>query len=231
MNTKWILQCASINPWFDGRDEMFHSVLRSLLALFCLAYCWAGTEARADVLIAVKAVENTGNKAADGYSMTVSCDPDDGRINVTSAPLTVNKGAAIEGDFAGNNGSANVLVSWTVNIPAGATINRSVSGKGPKSFVSGEGFYFKTAALVPVPSIGWRAEANGDLFMENANMDGVQFNSLYFQFPTSLTLSNVSALLDMSSSGTNGFITSGTVPAASGTNNGELYVAHFNAAP
>lgn len=192
------------------------------------------TKANAGFIIAAKEVTNTTGDDADGYSMVVSCNPDDGRINVTQANLTVRTvpaGARVGGDFSGNNNSANVSIVWTVNISNDVAIIRSVLGDAPKSEVSSENFFTKTAALAPVPSVGWRVEANGDLFLENAYTNNVQFSNLYFQFPTAVDESNVVALLDTTPSGTNGFMTSGVVPASQGMSNGELYIARFDLAP
>jgi hypothetical protein len=93
-----------------------------------------------------------------------------------------------------NNNTHQVTLSWTVPIPAGATIFAAFVGmQEEENWFTFEG-YFTPVPFVYAPALGWRVTCCGCVFLKNANRARVQFSNLAIYRPSDITLDSMLAL-------------------------------------
>jgi hypothetical protein len=156
------------------------------------------------------------------FEITITSDVD---ITVDASKLKIN-GTSIGGAQVVNNGSQDVTLTWTHDIPANAIVEWSYTGTEPR-FNQWKHMprYTPSDAPTDLPGLGFDV-TSGKVFLTNGYSAAIDFSNLLFQFPASaFTADSLIALLG-SSTGIAGLVTHGTVPG-----NGELLVADFPSLP
>ncbi len=145
--------------------------------------------------------------------------------------LQVN-GGAWQKPTVQNNNTHKVTLTWDVAIPVGAEV---VAGfactQEEKNKFSVNAFFTPRNSPTDIPTLGWRVTASGDVFLTNSYSSTVAFQDLWVQFPSEITLDSMFELVSGSSIGVPASVPSGTVPAGSPSDPGELLVDQFSLNP
>lgn len=175
------------------------------------------------VAIGVEVI-NTGKDTTDFHTKMKS----DTRMSVVSSILQAPNGDSIAGVVTGDN-STMFEINWDVAVKKTEAISfAAIFTQEEKNDYSGISFFTPRESPTDVPVLGWRVEANGDVFLTNEYTVGIDFTNLLFQIPVDITTGYILALLDAPLTGTSGIVSSGTVAAGSAGVLAELLVAQFS---
>jgi hypothetical protein len=206
----------------------FREFAVSGVLLVCTSVLLMPSIAQADgrtVAIGVGVTNNTGNDKTD-FHIKVSSDTN---MDVTSARLKDPNGNFIDGTVGGDNTNM-FTVDWDVAVNQGQKITWGAIFKQEEKnkYNVTEAYFTPKESPTDVPVVGWRVEADGDVYLTNEFEVGIDFSELFFQFPIDITIDSIMGLTDAAPSGTPGLVSSGTVPAASLGLAGELLVGEFS---
>jgi hypothetical protein len=128
----------------------------------------------------------------------------------------------------GGVGTNKITFDWDVSVKQGEKISWSTIVRQLEE----NKFYVKSwftpkESPTDVPTLGWRVEADGDVFLNNVYSSAINFNSLVFQFPSEITGDSMLDLVGTQPTGVSGLLSSGTVSAGSLEIPSELLVAQF----
>jgi hypothetical protein len=152
-----------------------------------------------------------------------------GNTPENNAKASVQGGPTLQpADRLMGNNTNKVTIEWDFDIPIDKEVSYGVFGDGPKE-ITVENYFTPRAmrAVTDIPSLGWRIDEVGNVFLNNVMPVDVSFGNLRFSFPLLLDLLGSMALLDAPLSGTTGLMSSGIVPAGSELMPGELHVGSF----
>ena len=173
---------------------------------------------------AIESTNNTGIKTTDFHIDLRS----DTNISVLGSTLVDPNGNHIAGTTSNDN-SKSIQLDWDVSVENGQSVSASGEfSQEEKNDYAGIGYFTPKHSPTDIPFLGWRIDANGDVFLLNGFTSGIHFSDLFFQFPGDIASDSMFDLLSAPLSGTTGLLSAGTVAASSGGVAGEILVAQFS---
>jgi hypothetical protein len=169
--------------------------------------------------MAMSARNTTGADRTD-FHVEMGTDTD---MTFKQAVLKTPDGNLIPPSNITGNGTHNMTLDGDVNTKEGQSIRwQAAVWEKHRNYIYFKSWFTPKQSPTDVPSLGWRVEDNGDVFLTNAYAEAIHFSGLSFSSANSFTSDSLFDLIDGDRTGLQGVMTTGTVSGLT-----DLYVGHF----
>lgn len=163
---------------------------------------------------------NTSGADRTDFHVEMGTDTD---MTFKEALLKTPDGNLIAPSNVTGNGTHNMTLDWDVNTKEGQSIRwQAAVWERERNYIFFKSWFTPKHSPTDVPSLGWRVEDNGDVFLTNAYAEAISFSGLTFSSANSFTGNSLFDLIDGDRTGLQGVMTTGTVLGLA-----DLYVGQF----